>query len=353
MPVPGRSRSPASAFSNDIAAYYGGAIYNDGGTTTVANSNFLDNTAVYGLGGAIDNQGGVLNISGSTFQGNSGFQGAAIFNRAGTVSITDTTLLGNSAYQGGAIFNDGTTTSPGTMTVTDSTVADNSAFQGGGVSNNFGGTLTIVDSTLAFNSANQYGGAIDNVGTLSIVSGTIAYNSVAKGGTGAGIDVYAGTGTLYDTIVALNTIGTGTTAPAADITGSVSSASAYNLIGVGNLTNGVNNNLVGVTNPGLDTGLANNGGPTLTIALLAGSPAIGAGSATIAGVNIPLTDQRGDARSSTIFDIGAYQSSLVSSSIVTSSATPAIVTPVVPEASAAITPDVITVATPTPNLWRS
>ena len=47
-----------SAFTNDVASYYGGAIYNDGGTTTVSNSNFVDNTAIYGLGGAIDNQGG-------------------------------------------------------------------------------------------------------------------------------------------------------------------------------------------------------------------------------------------------------------------------------------------------------
>ena len=173
------------------------------------------------------------------------------------------------------------------MTVTDSTIADNSAFQGGGVSNNFGGTLTIVDSTLANNSANQYGGAIDNVGTLTIISGTIAYNIVSNGGTGAGIDVYAGTTALYDTIVDLNTIGTGTAAVADDITGSVSTASAYNMIGVGGLTNGVNNNLVGVTKPGLATGLANNGGPTQTIALLAGSPALGAGSATIAGSHRP------------------------------------------------------------------
>ncbi|MGP0066466.1 MAG: choice-of-anchor Q domain-containing protein [Isosphaeraceae bacterium] len=309
-----------SAFSGDVAAYYGGAIYNDDGTATVSDTNFVDNTAVYGLGGAIDNQGGMLTVNGSTFQGNSSFQGAAIFNREGTVSITDTTLSDNSAYQGGAIFSDGTVASPGIMTVTDSTIADNSAFQGGGVSNNYGGTLTIVDSTLANNSATQYGGAIDNVGTLTITSGTLAYNTVAAGGIGGGIDVYGGTAALYDSIVVLNTDGTGTSATADDINGSVSSSSSYNLIGVGGLTNGVNDNLVGVTKPGLAAGLANNGGPTQTIALLAGSPALGAGSATIAGVTIPDTDQTGTFRPADKFDIGAYQSSLLPTPVVTTSA---------------------------------
>jgi fibronectin-binding autotransporter adhesin len=316
-----------SSFSNDISAYYGGAIYNDEGTANVSNSNFVDNTAVYGLGGAIDNQAGVLTVTGSTFTGNTSFQGAAIFNRDGTASVTDSTLSDNSAYQGGAIFSDGTTASPGIMTVTDSTIADNAAFQGGGVSNNYGGTMTIVDSTLAGNSANQYGGAIDNVGTLTIISGTIAYNTVEAGAQGAGIDAYDGTTTLYDTIAVLNTIGTGTSATADDITGAVASASAYNMVGAGGLTNGVNNNIVGATSPGLASGLANNGGPTQTIALLAGSPAIGAGSETIAGVTIPTTDQIGTSRPAAKFDIGAYQSSFAPAPVLTKVAQPVATTP--------------------------
>ncbi len=62
-------------------------------------------------------------------------------------------------------------------------------------------------------------------------------------------------------------------------------ASAYNMIGTGGaggLTNGTNGNLVGVTSPDLATTLANNGGPTQTIALLFGSPAIDAGSNALA-----------------------------------------------------------------------
>ena len=82
-----------------------------------------------------------------------------------------------------------------------------------------------------------------------------------------------GTATLDNTIVALNTIGgsgaTPSTSPA-----TVSSSSAYNLIGTGGtggLTNGVNGNQVGVANPGLGP-LADNGGPTQTIALAGRQP---------------------------------------------------------------------------------
>ena len=84
-----------------------------------------------------------------------------------------------------------------------------------------------------------------------------------------------------------------------------------NLIGVGGsggLTTGTNGNQVGVANPLLGP-LAINGGSTATVALLSGSPAIGKGSSTIAGVTVPSTDQRGEARPSGSIDIGAYQTS--------------------------------------------
>src|SRR5208337_1134584 len=82
-------------------------------------------------------------------------------------------------------------------------------------------------------------------------------------------------------------------------------------------------NQVGVADPGLDpNGLQNNGGPTQTIALVTGSPAIDAGSNALA-VN-PTTDQRGALRgpaglnAGTTVDIGAYEAS--SSYLVTSTA---------------------------------
>ena len=96
----------------------------------------------------------------------------------------------------------------------------------------------------------------------------------------------------------------------------MSSSSAYNLIGTGGsggLVNGVNGNQVGVADPGLGP-LADNGGPTQTIALLPGSPAINAGSNALAvdpTTGQPLVyDQRGPgfARiANGTVDIGAYE----------------------------------------------
>ena len=65
------------------------------------------------------------------------------------------------------------------------------------------------------------------------MNSTVADNDVASSGTGGGLDVIAGTATLDNTIVALNTSGIGSSAPADDIAGAVSMASAYNLIGTG------------------------------------------------------------------------------------------------------------------------
>ncbi len=303
-----------SSFSGNTGSYYGGAIYNDDGTATISDSNFVDNSTVYGLGGAIDNLGGSLTVTGGTFQGNTSFQGGAIYNRndtsrpgsvlTATANLDGVTISGNSAYQGGGLFNEGV------LSVSSSTVAHNMAFQGGAASNDFGGTMTISDSTLANNTAQQFGGAIDSVDTLTVVSSTIAYNVVTPGGSGAGIDVYAGTTALYDTIAVLNTIGTGTSSASNDITGQLAPSSSYNMIGTGGLANGVNNNLVGVLNPGLASGLASNGGPTQTIALFVGSPAIGAGSYAIPGVAVPTVDERGIARPANGYDIGAYQGSI-------------------------------------------
>ncbi len=76
------------------------------------------------------------------------------------------------------------------------------------------------------------------------------------------------------------------------------------------MTGSINPILFGPGNPGLAARLAGNGGPTETIALLPGSPALGAGSSTITGVDVPTTDQRGLIRPEHGFgvvDFGAYE----------------------------------------------
>ncbi len=303
-----------TAFTNDTVLYYGGGIYNQGGKLSVSNTTFSGNTATYGLGGAIDNSGS-LTVNYSTFTGGKAFEGGAIDNKdAGTLTVNDSTFDSNDAIQGGSLYNDSN------ATISGSTFSNSTAFQGGAIANDLVSTLVLLNSTIANNFAGQNGGGINQVGSLTAYSSTIAYNAVAPGGAGGGIDASAGTTLLYNTIVADNTTGTGATATTSDISGLVSPLSSNNLIGgkSSGLTNGVSGNLVGVTKPLLGT-LADNGGPTETVALLAGSPAIDAGAASFAipsgTITAPATDQRGALRgpgglnAGTAIDIGAYEAS--------------------------------------------
>jgi hypothetical protein len=281
-----------SIFSNNTAVAWGGAVYAADGTATISNSTFSGNSSSSSFGGAIYNFFDTMSIDSSTFSGNaagSSGAGGAVYSAHSPLSIAASTFTGNVADFGGAIF----------------------------IAGFAGDTLSVVNSTFTANHAFGQGGALYNgyfsfQGTIS--NSTIAGNYVDSTGQGGGIFVGSGTGSLvlYDTIVAGNTKGTGAGATFSDIEGLLSfpSLSAYDLIGDGslsNLTNGVNGNIVGTAANPIDPRLGplqDNGGPTQTMALLSGSPAIDAGS----NANAPATDQRGLTRivNGTI-DIGAYE----------------------------------------------
>ncbi len=169
------------------------------------------------------------------------------------------------------------------------------------LSNSFTGTLNVINSTISGNSAAGDGGGIEdnNSGTINVVNSTITNNRADSDGnstgSGGGISRSGATVTLHNTIVAGNLNADGGLGVADDISGTMGAASSFNLIGTGGsggLTNGVNGNQVGVADAGLGP-LANNGGPTMTHALLATSPAIEAGS----NANLPADtfDLDGDA----------------------------------------------------------
>jgi streptogramin lyase len=238
----------------------------------------------------LDIQSGTVAISGLTVTGGngSGGNGGGIFS-IGNLTLTGDAVVGNVANGfgfvgfGGGVYNGST----GTLTVTDSTVNGNQALQGGGVYNDVG-TAAITNSTIAGNTASSQGtgtggGGLNNSGTLSLENDTIAGN-VAQGlfgSNGGGIDNVA-TLSMSNTIVAQNTASSGPDYYGAPYTGG--------------------SNFVG-GDPKLGP-FQNNGGPTSTMALLAGSPALNAGTASGA----PATDQRGVPRTGGV-NIGAYQAS--------------------------------------------
>jgi predicted outer membrane repeat protein len=304
----------------------GGGIFNDGATVTVTNATIQNNSAEFG--GGIDNDnGGALAVTNATIENNLAKLGGGILNRAtSTATIAGSTVSGNTASGTSANAGGGGVYSSGTASITASTVSGNSATQSGGGIYASGGALTITNSTVVNNSlsggTSSLGAGVDENGaTLSVVNCTIAHNTEPMGDSGNGGGIWAayGTATLNNTIIALNTDGTGPSANPDNLYGyaaTVSAASAHNLIGTGGsggLMNGTNGNQVGVAIPGLAAALADNGGPTQTIALLAGSPAIGTGSAALAvdSQGHPLaTDQRGAGFARVVnghVDIGAFQ----------------------------------------------
>jgi hypothetical protein len=321
----------------------GGGLYisSNAGMPTVTGSALSDNSATYG--GGIENVG-TLSVSTSTLSGNSATGaysqfggGGGIFNSYGTLTVSNSTLSSNSAGLGGGIYNSGM------LTVSNSTLSGNSANgffgDGGGIYNV--GMLMVSNSTLSGNSAEYFGGGIDHEGniarnsTLTINNSTLSGNSAGDGGgiftyppyltnpvtltnvtltanRGGGLSAAYGSPVLHNTLIAGNFRGaTGTTPD--DVYGALDLGGDNNLIGDGSgmtgLSNGVNGNLVGAADNPIDPllgPLTFNGGPTLTHALLPGSPAIDAGNNAYA----TDWDQRGPGFRRVVngtIDIGAYE----------------------------------------------
>ena len=179
-------------------------------------------------------------------------------------------------------------------------------YNGGGLAN-YGGVVTLTSCTISGNSSSLTAGGVANLGDGKVVGGTITLTDSTVSGNsagtnGGGIDNESGTVTVVNTILAGNTAATS----GPDAFGTFTSQ-GHNLIGKTDGSTGwVGSDLTGTIasplNP-LLAPLAYYGGPTETMALEIGSPAITAGVA-VSGVT---TDQRGFALDSPTPDIGAFQ----------------------------------------------
>ncbi|MCK6476036.1 MAG: hypothetical protein L6Q35_04310, partial [Phycisphaerales bacterium] len=319
----------AIRFANDNpgtdAISFGAAL--NGGTITLGGSQLIitDGVTITGPGAKMlaisgNNQSRVLyftdgtsSLSGLKITGGNGdlpasgvIQGGGVRNEA-ILTLHEVWITGNAVPGGGENGGGGISNAEGgSLTVTSSTISNNTGgYQGGGILNTGGAILTITNSTIAANQATFASSAIQCSGAASIQNCTITGNSTTDSEfVGPAVFVNSTT-TLVSSIVAGNTSGNGTPA---DIQGTLPGSSSNNLIGsaayAGGLTTGVNGNLVGV-DPKLGT-LADNGGPTQTMALAADSPAINTG---LNPSNL-TTDQRGTGFArvrGTAIDIGAYE----------------------------------------------
>jgi predicted outer membrane repeat protein len=233
-----------------------------------------------------ENESRVLNIygasaaiSGLTISGGSADRGGAIRNNNGTLSLSDAVISGNTAFQqGGGLYSEG-----GTTTLTGCAISGNAAVHGGGLALD-SGLLSPTDCT---------------------VSGSTAGFQLAPGGSGGGVYTLQGTATLTNCTV--SGIGTNAEGYIGGVTNLLAAVSLTNTIVAGNNGGDIQGGYPGTNNviggDPLLAPLGDYGGPTPTMALLPGSPAIGGGTATGA----PTADQRGQPRSGGV-DIGAFQS---------------------------------------------
>ncbi len=254
-----------------------------------------------GTNRVFDIEGGSATLSGLTVSGGNATNGGGLYDNRGTLDLTDCTVTGNSGSgEGGGLFNN----SYSTLELTDCTVSGNRAGNNGGglYTAAVGSSLALSNVTVGGNYAGECGGGLFLGGGTSTLSNcTISGNSA--GVVGGGLYVFD-TPTLTNSIVAGQT-------SAGDVHGALNAASANNLVGDGSgmtgISDGSQGNQVGTAAAPIDPLLAplsDYGGPTATMALLPGSPAI-AGGANAQGT--PATDQRGQPRTGHV-DIGAFQS---------------------------------------------
>jgi len=306
----------------------GGAIFTIEGTVTVTNSTISDNISdggggiFAGLGNPSD-----VNIIESIFSRNESPNGGGIHVLYGNLQITDSTFDANrsTTASGGAIAMAGTS-----MTITTSVFHNNYAEVSGGALNFYNVDNAIIDSSLFYNNtANTYGGAISadslsttitnttitenqatdlgggllNAGNLDLYNSTIANNSASNGSE---VWTEINTATQFINTILANTSGTDLCAGL----GTTITYSGLNLIQDGSCDADTNGQLTG--DPLLSL-LQDNGGATLTMALLPDSPAIDAGNNDYVDGSIGDLvefDQRGTGYQriqNTIVDLGAYE----------------------------------------------
>lgn len=287
-----------------------------GYTVVVTNSQFDSNSG--DTFGAIVAQDSAT-ITDSVFFDNEGFLGGAVLGGE-SVTATNSTFTNNSALGGGAIF------SYGVATVTSSTFTDNSAEEAGGAIAAYT-MVTVNSSTFVDNSAGGVGGAILGDDGFSITNSTFVDNSADELG-GA---VFGSNGLVLQSTFQNNTATDGqavatyeddTTVRGNIFVGASAAAQLYNDDGF--FFDDLGGNVFSTTQvaeewlDGVQTStqfslssaavfagatLADNGGPTQTVALDGSSPAVNAvpvGSPSVA------VDQRGVARDA-LSDAGAYE----------------------------------------------
>ena len=303
-----------ASIQNNSANRAGGGVEVAGNTIAVIqNSNVLGNRAGISAAGsdrdASPGYGGGVHAGGGTnvtlvltdVSSNRAVQGGGVWNSGfGEMNVRRSTLSANRAEtDGGGLYQAGGLNGTGTLVINESLIAINQAGNKGGGVGSRKAAFEIINSTISGNLSRNGGGLASEQSTGSLLNVTLANNSASNRGGGA----WNPDGTMRDDpfVTLSNTIAADNAAPDQDdLYGDYASA-GYNLVETATAPE-INNDPTNII--GQDPLLgppANNGGPTFTHALLAGSPAIDAGQSSVA------VDQRGYGRPVGADDIGAFE----------------------------------------------
>ena len=265
----------------------GGGIRHAAGTLTLQGVRVTANTAASGGGVVVD--AGSLTVRNSLIDGNTATDnnGAGLLHYpiGKSLHIADSAITGNRMLDVGPP-GAGIASESGDARIERSLIAGNADPHGaGGIFNDSAGFMRINDSTVHGNSANVDAGGIRTDGALVLTNVTLTDN------VGTGVSIYGGD----DSVHIANSVFAGN---------GPNCAGSKIASGGGNMDDGSTcgfDQLTDVSNRDPMLGpLADNGGPTMTLALLPGSPAIGIGKGCSA------KDQRGAPRRGSC-DSGAYE----------------------------------------------
>jgi uncharacterized repeat protein (TIGR01451 family) len=333
----------AVTVDNNTADRFGGGIGNGEQQQLTIDLSRIENNRADGGGGGIMSSGPLI-LRRSTVHQNETVSTSANgggITTAQSAELRDCRISANEAGRGG-----GGVSAAGDLTVFRCTIIENRAngsFGGGGILNQ--GTAVIGFSTIAANTATANGGGIANYGSITeAANSTISGNSARIGGgihstgsinlvrhltiTANDADEYAGGMFSQDSILVQQTILAGNTAPLRPDCDFAFWTRNYNLLGINSEREGglpcleapKSGDIVGSNASPLDPQLGplqDNGGPTFTHALLAGSPALDSVDPNLPpGLGCLATDQRGVPRPSdgdgdgeAWCDMGAYEES--------------------------------------------
>ena len=259
-----------------IDAAYSGRVFFVSAGVTASLSGLTISGGDEDEGGGIRNEG-ILSIADSIISDNTASKYGGGISNIGTLEIAGSTISNNYAQDaGGGIDDDGSYPSAGPVTITNSTISGNTSKYGGGLNFYYAQTATLTNVTVSQNSAEAEAGGIYNLGTTVQLGNTIVAGNI--GPVGADLDTYGSFTSLGKNLIQVP--GTSTGWIATDLSG---------------------------VDPLLGP-LQDNGGPTPTHSLLAGSPAIDGGSDVLAAGL--MYDQRGANRfieGDDAVDIGAYE----------------------------------------------